>query len=467
MPVITIDTNNFLKGESTSIYLSDGGYSPDSGAFDIDRQNENLGLLVTGKTVVESSTNLDDFVAATLLVDNAGGKYYSVMENRKLVETDLLTGAHTIKVSPGAGKTYNTTVSSILKYNGKLYISSADDIWEENLSTFTGNLYTWWTVTKGKTALTTTVPHILFEFQGIMFITNGNKVWSWDGTTALDSGNGTLTLESGWIIRDVAIYNTEIHLACTKGTSGNLENFESRIFIWDSYSLNPIREKQLNTRSINTIKPLDGYLYFSSASGLYKSDGQTAVLKKYRLPNSRNGVATISGLYYFASGTSIYCYVPARNSIHRVAVLPTTIDHVMCGYSNVLHVFTRDLGSNHAKFYTLSSNGIAPVTFHGNQYLFERPVVIEKIELMFSNVLSSGADYTIYIRDEVETEITALTKRIQYSDAKVGAVKKFSYNVNRVIDAFRPLVLFNSTSCRPIRWIKIYWSPHFMSQSTR
>lgn len=453
MPVITINKNNFLKGESTSNYLDDGGYSPDSGAFDIDKQNSNLGLLIMGRNPQEFSTNLDDFFAASELVDNSGGKYYTVLENRKLVETDIINNTHTVKVSPGAGKTYNQNVSSVLKFAGKLYITSDNDIWEENYSTFAENDYTWWTVTKTKTALTSSVPHILFEFNNVMFVTNGNKVFSFDGTTARDSGSQTLTLDSSWIIRSVMIYGNQIYLACTKGTAGNNENFESRFFVWDGYTANAIREVRLNTRSVSVVNDLDGLGYFGSASGLYNFDGSTFGLKKYLTPNNRHCIATVSGLIYFASVNTIYCYSPKRDAIYKVAVLPTTIAGIKLGYSNVIHAWTRDLGSNKAKFYKVLNNTYAPTSFYSNYYEFDKPAYIRRIEILFADKLSSGADYTVYLRDEVDAEIAS--ESITYSSD--SAIRKWRYNINKNVDAFRLQLLFNNSANKSVRWIKIYW----------
>jgi hypothetical protein len=234
MKSIVIDKSDFLKGASLSDYTGDKGFSPSSYGFEVDRGGSTLGLLLRGRTLTDVSTGLDGAVVTKTKFKVSGGsmKYYLVCSNGKIYETNYSspTSNHTLKDTV-TGVTFDTNSHAIV-YKDGLYITSTTDIYFDNFA-FSAPAKNWWTSVKSKTALTTGVPHKMFEFGNKLYILNGNKIASWDGTTAEDEA---FLLPVGYIITDAEVDNDVVYLTIVKNENNAFVYTETKIIVWNGIS---------------------------------------------------------------------------------------------------------------------------------------------------------------------------------------------------------------------------------------
>lgn len=58
MKILTIDAKNFIRGQSSTKYINDKGFSPDTDSAEINRPYGSKGILYQGRSSTEYSTNL-------------------------------------------------------------------------------------------------------------------------------------------------------------------------------------------------------------------------------------------------------------------------------------------------------------------------------------------------------------------------------------------------------------------------
>lgn len=445
MPVITIDKRNFLKGQSTHNNLSDGGFSPDS-IVEVLRESSQFAYLTFGRIKTESSTNIADFARASAIGYRGSSFFrYTIGSGGRLYETDLTTFAHTVKYTESV-KTYDSN-SSILSYKNKLYITSTTNIYRESYA-FTENDNDFWTATLGKTALTTGVPHILFEYNDLLYVTNGNKVWSTDGSVGYETGSNTLTLTDDWVIYNVLANGTDIYLFCAYKNPTNTVNQPNKVFVWDGYSESWIREMTISVGVISGVCMTSTGMYFSAGSSLYKFDGYNYALAFINLNGIQKLVGYKNDIYYTDGGQNVFKYSTVYKATCRIASLANTIQFLFAD-SSTISCFILD--STTSKFYSLTNN-TDTTSFYSNFYDFERPVYLRKIEIVFSATTITNTSYTLYIRNELDTELE------NTSIATVG-IQKYTKTINHHVDSFRLQLLSNHADNKSIKWIKIYYEP--------
>lgn len=449
MPVITIDKRNFFKGQSTSSYTSDGGFSPDS-TVEVLRQSSSFPFLTWGRVATEYSTNISDYVYGTTVGYRSGIKRYSISSGGKLYETNPTDNTHTLKYTESV-KTYSSGISNVAVFKNKIYVTSTTDIYRENYS-FSENDADWWTATLSKTALTATVPHILFEFNDLLYVTNGNKVWATDGTTGYTTGSNTLTLTDDWVINQVLIGNSEIYLfAYFKGySSATLDNVPCKIFIWDGYSESWVREILLSTGIVLSTTVTTTGMFFSSYRSIYNFDGYNYI----PVVTNLNGVEQLTSRrdnIFFSAGAEIYKYNTTYKATSKLVTLSYNVQFLFVDYSDIIHAFAIDQGNTKSRFYQINSNtGIT--SFYTNFYEFERPVYLRKVEVVFSANTVTNTSYSLYIRDELDNEL----QQIQITN--VG-IRKFTKIINHQVDACRLQLYSGHADNKFVRWIKLYYEP--------
>lgn len=449
MNIITIDKTDFLKGASTTKYLDDGGFSPDSLGIEINNETY-LGLLLAGRSLTLKTSDLGTTTLASYLYNLSGTyNYYSIDASGKIYESVLSSFATTVKATE-AVKTYSS-LTDIIVYNNSLFITSTTDILKSDF-TFTGGDpdHDWWTATLSKTALTSTVMHLLFEFNGILYITNGNKLASWDGATAKDA---VLTLPTGWTITAVEILNNRIYLAAVQGTTSIVAGYNSpvKIFVWDGYSASWIDEKKISTGMITAMKEMDGLIYFFANSSIYVFDGYSyRKLRYFGVSVLKHQISAYNSKLYFTASGGIACYDAVYKSFSFPIKTSKSVSILKLGVSSNIDLITTE-----GKGYRCSTNSDI-VSFYSNSFTFSLPVYIRKIDILFTGTLDTGDTFDIKLLNESDTVIN--TKTI--SRAVDGAIIKKTYSLNYHLDNFRLRVDLNSTaSYQSIKCIKIYYEP--------
>ncbi len=448
MKILKIDQSNFLKGMSLSDYSGDKGFSPLSKGFEVDRRSS-LGLLTPARALTEYSTNLSGNIIAKTKYKTSGGSfsYYSISSTGKVFETIATTAAHTLKDTI-TGKTFTAGISSALVFLNELFITSTDDIYRDDF-TFGVKDKTWWTVTKNKTALTAGVPHKLFDFNGKMFILNGNKIASWDGTTAVDAA---LTLPTGWIITDAAIDNDKIYLTITKNVNDYAWFSETKIIVWNSFStITWDREVNVFTPAISAIVKADQGFIFWASRDMYFFDGYNYQWIRYveSSPNF-NQVETFGGNVYFVASNGVASYNTRLKIYTHPLYYANTILAIGICYLDYIDIFT-----DTAKMYRGTTNSYAGSTFISNWYDLTNSR-IRKIVYGFSSVLATNSSYSINILDETTAPIYTNTISKSLDGAKTLVVRN---NLNIKLSLAQLQITFSNAANSPLRFIHIYYEP--------
>lgn len=472
MNILTIDKSSFLKGQSTSKFIDDGGYSPTSNPLETTRRNGgggfSLGLLFPKREYAAYNTNLADVVYASV-ANPATSKMYSIGSGGRVYETASIqtTPAHTVKATIGT-VTFNDK-SDIIVYDGKLFITSTTNIALSDF-TFTGADpdNDWWTAVAGGSALDANYVHKLFIFQGTLYITNGNKLASWDGTTAK---NAALTLPAGWIITDATIYNNQICLVAVWQATGDY-NALNKFFFWDGYTGGATssmwnREVEFYGKPILGLAVLRGVIYFYSAPYIYAFNGYNYTEKKeiaLRGSTFKNFISAGGCLYFSSSGPTLaelFSYNPIYNSINKLDNFSLSYNpRVLVNFDeDYIMSFINDTDATLSKFFVWKSYYIAyDASFISNFYNFPAPINIRKVEILFEKALKTGDSYEFAIYDEAETSLN--TKTISYAVDTAITKKTYLLQLNN-LSAIQARFKFkhNSGATIPtgLRSIKIYY----------
>lgn len=450
MQILSIDKSHFLKGMSHSIE-TDGGFSPQSVGIEVDRRGDVLGLMYPGRTAEEASTNIADDVYASFLykASGANASYYSIGDKGKIYKTDVISEAHTLKDTDT--KTYDAN-SSVLVFNNDLFISSQTDIYRDDF-TFTVKDNDWWTATKGKTALTTGVPHKLFEFSAVgMMITNGNKIASWDGTTAKDAA---FSLPNGWIITDCLVDGAYIYICASYGSADYSINADTRIFVWDGISTYPLREIIVDVSVITVIvKAEAGYIFFAGLD-MFFFDGYNYSWIRYigKCPNF-NQVKSTNGKIYFVSYLGVACY-NTRLKFFTYPIKWSDANKVITclniGYTDFIDLWVNDLTSTVGKFYRCVSNNSLNIFYSVIQNAGN--ILIRNVELITNQGLPTNATYTLKILDETRASIKDITFN------ETGKIKIYKPAGDKLVSLFQIYLSFDHAACVPVKAIRIYYDP--------
>jgi hypothetical protein len=425
----------------------DKGFSPLSLGFEVDR-GSSLGLLSPGRSLTDYSTGLGgDVVTKTKFKLSAGSvKYYLVCSNGKIYESDPLSPPGYVLKDNVVGKTFSSDCHAIV-YRDALYITSTTDIYYDDF-TFTIKDLDWWTATKSKTALTAGVPHKMFEFGKVLYILNGNKIFSWDGTTARDDA---FTLPVGWIITDVEIDNDVIYLTIVKNVNDYSVYSETKIIVWNGISPDEwLREVPVFTTAISAIKKADQGFLFWAGLNIYFFDGYnyTWLRQISTTPNFNQIVAFNGKIYYVDNGVSCY------NTLFKIFSNPvysnTTINVIDITYLDFIDIF-----SPNAKYYRALTNNVAGLTFYSNRYDLINSY-IRKIIVTFSSPLATNSSYTLILYDETGNSIYTNTISKALDGAKSVVIRK---NLSKKLNQLQLLLTFNNAANSKIRSIVIYYEP--------
>jgi len=453
MNIITINANSFLKGFSLSDYYNNGGFSPKSLGFEIDR-GDYLGSLLPGRSLLDKSTNLSGNVVASVKYYKAGSGfvYYLITDSGKVFltnNTDPINPTHTL-LDTITGKTFSTR-SSIYSYKNGIYISSDNDIYYDD-STFSIKDKTWWTTTKGKSALVTGVPHKIFEFDGKMYVTNGNKLVSWDGTTANESA---FTLPTGWIITDVICDSENIYISATYQTNSQDYNSITKIYVWNSFTtITWQKEINIFTPPITAMVKANDSIYFFSGGNMYLLNGfydSVVWLRKCSSPTF-NQVIYYNGIIYFLEAYGLGAYNTRFKTFSHPILTSNNLYSINVALSDYF-----DLFSDSAKMYRCIYSTATTPTFYSNWEDLQNGKV-RKIIICFNGALPTNSQYTLDLFDETNTSVYHRVIS-RTTDGAVNTVTLQNISHPSPINLAQLALTFNSATNLGIRFIKIFYEP--------
>ena len=320
MPRISLDASVWMRGASTSDYISDGGFSPNDKGMNLyatpgvlrqgasgagaAAQFQSKGIIAS--TLTRSPVNPG--AALVLSADDVGAGYVYNLNS------SAATG-NTLRYGPDTARVYGTSFSDICFYKGKTYYTSDTDIAED------GD-FDWWTTVRGHAALDSTKRHNLFVFGDTLYITDGNVLHSWDGTT---STLAVLDLPSDMGITAAVSHKGYIYLAATGWDDLSSALFgKGMIFIWDGVSASWISDFIVD-ELVKVLFSFEGILYASKSNSFGFFNGDAFV--KIRTGGfGKHQITTNEGRILIAQGNGILAYgnpVPGRQ---RFISFPWTAD---------------------------------------------------------------------------------------------------------------------------------------------
>lgn len=449
MKTIVLDKSSFLKGTSLTDFTGDKGFSPSSYGFEVDRTGTTLGLLSPGRALSDVSTGLDGAVVTRTKFKVSGGsmKYYLVCSNGKIYETNYSTPTsnHTLKDTV-TGVTFDTN-SHALVYKDGFYVTSTTDIYYDNFA-FSAPAKNWWTSVKSKTALTAGVPHKMFEFGNALYILNGNKIASWNGTTALDDA---FTLPTGYIITDAEVDNDVIYLTIVKNDSSFSIYTETKIIVWNGISAATwLREVNVFTPAISAIKKADQGFIFWAGGDVYFFDGYNYQWLRHSSSPNFNKIIAFEGKIYFVDTYGISCY----NTRFKIFSSPVYITNtVTVNTIDIVNLDYIDIFTTEPKMYRASSNSQSSVTFYSNRYLLPA-AIIRKMIFVFSTPLATNSTYTVSLIDESGSAVKTDTISKAVDGAKSVVMRN---NLSVRLNLLQLSVLFGNSANSKIEYIIIFY----------
>lgn len=420
MPRITFDASRWLRGASVSDTLPNGGFSPLTSGIDLFRKP---GCLVAGRSGNNGSIgNIlnDGVIAWTIPADpnfSIGGNgpvaYLLTRDtggSGRVVTVQGVTSA--ITMATDSGRAYVRNRSDIVLYNGELFATSTT-----NLARITGPDYTYWTVTLGLTAFGSGSPHMMCEYEGILYISDGRYLHSYDGSTGTYN---VLDLPVGYTITSLCVHQGYLWIAADPYPGTNVSfglgldhHGKSSVFLWDGYSPSWLQEHTINERISHMFVNRGMLFVFTRKSFGYWNGGALVDLFALTSPVQKHQVGTIRDRVLFLQGAKIVCYgspIPGRQRFFSFPLRHPTgesMDALVTGWGDGVSWFEDD-----ESFYTLfpdTENATItfgcthtedPVTFRDYVYIRRFVVVLDQAvtstdSIAISYINSDGDTVTV------------------------------------------------------------------------
>lgn len=143
------------------------------------------------------------------------------------------TGAITVVGSADTTRSYKKGITDTVFYNGNFYTTSETDICIQDAALGT-RTESWWIATKGKSALTSGIPHPLLVYESIMYIADGRYLHKLDGSTV---STQVFDVPPDHIITAMVEWNGLIYMVAEpyKNLTGGVHGL-SQMFSWDGLS---------------------------------------------------------------------------------------------------------------------------------------------------------------------------------------------------------------------------------------
>ena len=353
---------------------------------------------------------------------STGGKLYEIDVSTNTV-TNNGTFPRTIATSRGQG---------LEVFAGKLWYASNGQLNTYDFaSTFTEPV-------SGHTGLNTSVngnniltPLRTFELTGRLYIGNGNKVYSTDGTTMATSSSYTLTFPTGTVVEDIWPIGQFLYLAIDQGRGNTAYRGKAKMAVWDGLTPdvpNAIYDFPDNafTRIINNGNEVYGF----GGRGFYRWLGNTySGGNEWQLIYPTNGeviagmVDAFRGFVNFQDNASIFGFgTPRSLSIPKVLYSPYT----GVGNSGAIRWVSNSslyVARSTSPFLVyLSSGATTGVTWLNKMVTFPFQMIVKQVQI-FTETLVSGDAITVLIADEngTQTSLTDNAGNTGFSFATDGA----------------------------------------------
>lgn len=401
LPKFTINYKDFLNGQNLYDSYPSGGIKKISDRVNIFYKP---GYLTSGPAKADATVSLQrnpvnsfSFGAITSFTGCAVGSngaqdgyFYSVTEN----------GVMTLEGSADTAHDYNIGFIDTKYYNNRFYTTSKTDIVENvpSMASASRDL-TFWTVTKGQAALSSTKPHPMVVYGSILYIADGQYLHSLDTTTA---ASNVLDLGVGYTITALTEYLGYIYIAAEAYTNaGATLHGLGKLLTWNGYAKTWIDEWNYDQR-IDSMVVFENVLYaFTSSFVSYFSGGRFIPMRPLIGRVYPHQIALIDRSMFFSDGSHLVRYgspVPGARKVFTEIIDPAS-DGVYTGLlatENRKLLLAETIVTGLAGKVSLISDVTAPNSSSGssnvvyfNERNFIRPIKIRGI-LVETEQLSTG-----------------------------------------------------------------------------
>ena len=248
--------------------------------------------------ITDATTKITDLPVAAVLSSNQ--RAFTLLKNLRLVYFDPIglstTGIYDISIHVG----HTTPDGSngdimVFKDNAATPIEYVIFSWEDNTDgdigyrkssdTTVGN-DVWASGLAGGAVLVKGVPHILrLGPDNVIYYTNGRYV----GQITISADIATAVIDTtrfdlgvGWVATDIQIYQDYLAIVGYKviSNTGEITGFESKLFLWNTYSKNASYVRNIEDLYCSAIKVLNGVL-FAFVKGVGGMGGPLIKIKKF------------------------------------------------------------------------------------------------------------------------------------------------------------------------------------------
>lgn len=322
MPRITLDAAKWFRGASVADTLPSGGFSPLSTGIDLFRKPGCLTGGLSGNSGAGGNLLNDGVIAWTKPADpnfSIGGSipvsYVLSRDTGSGGRVVTFQGGYTaITMATDSMRSYLRGRSDIVLYNGELFATSTT-----NIARITGPDYTYWTTTLGLTAFGFASPHLFCEYEGILYITDGRYLHSYNGTTGTYN---VFDLPVGYTITSICVYQGYLWIAADPYPGSNVavlggfdHHGQASIFVWDGYSPSWLQEHVINERISHMLVNRSTLFIFTRKSFGYWNGNALVDLYALTTQVQKHQVGAIRDRVLFVQGAKIVCYgnpVPGR-----------------------------------------------------------------------------------------------------------------------------------------------------------
>lgn len=410
---IEIDAKDFIRGMSVSKHIANGGFSPETTAVNL---IASPGALYSPMVGVDASTNL-----AGNIIASAGDANVSGVDKYFLTDTGkffTLSGSTlTLRQTDGTGS-YVVGSSDFVQFQLQAFATTAT-----NVVLLTGSLLatidaTWWTVTKGKSALQSGQRHPLLVYEKKLWIGDKSNLHSWDGTTASEN---VLALSSEQSIVSLGIESGTGYMliGITEGQNySNLIAQVAKILVWDGFSAKPLRSVVVED-AVNAFYSVGGttFITYGTKLGYWNGSGISYLRTFQNITRSgsvlayKHKITNIGQTLYIADSSRVLAYgevLPGQKVFY-----PAYLNSSAIGTIADIGNGTLGIGYSTAKLITFNTEGTSTIgseNFYTNKFNFPRPVIIRSCFVEYASTVSSGATpIRVWLIDEkqVSTEFSS------------------------------------------------------------
>lgn len=190
--MITVDKDNFIRGESSADYVSDRGFSPDSYGLNLTKTR---GLLYFREASTDrGGVTLTGNIIATLADPNGTAGSTTHMDDEGAFYTligGVLTKRQTIVGSSADSLSFQLGTSDFKYFRGNLFgtanytsANGGDVVRITAGDTLPAVDSQWWTVTRSHSSTAASVRHPMEIVEGTLYIGDDFNIHTWDNTTS-------------------------------------------------------------------------------------------------------------------------------------------------------------------------------------------------------------------------------------------------------------------------------------------